>query len=396
MRWRNGQVVLQDRVAEGWEVAFDPDQGILSYVGPDRGPGIMASSGTLEPEEDLAGAYVSPGFIDVHVHGGGGADFMDATVEACTRVCEEHARHGTTSLLATTLTASPESLQAAVEAAVQARQAAGPRPSGARILGLHLEGPYLSPAHAGAQDPAFLRAPDREELERLQRLARGAIRMVTLAPELAGAAGVIQWCREQNVVAVAGHTDATYDQAMQAFVSGVRMCTHTFNAMRGLHHREPGTVGAVLDSPTVVAQLIADGIHVHPAAVRLLWRIKGPDGLALITDAMRAEGLRPGTYDLGGLTVQVDGRSARLADGTLAGSLLTMEQAVAHVRVFTGAALAQAVRAATWVPARVLGLADRYGSLEAGKMADLVVLSSAWQVQQTVVGGHRVYRRESL
>jgi N-acetylglucosamine-6-phosphate deacetylase len=331
---------------------------------------------------DLGGALLTPGFVDVHVHGAAGAEFLDATPDERASILRTHARGGTTGLLATTLTASRETTRAAVDAIAAADAVVG----GAQVLGIHLEGPYLSDEFRGAQDPEHLRAPDLEEIDAL--LAAGPIRLITLAPELPGATAAIERLVSAGVVVSVGHTGATYAEAMAAFDAGARHATHLFNGMRPLHHREPGVIAAALERDDVTCELICDGHHVDPAAIRLAHRLKGADRSVLITDAMQAAGLGDGDYRIGALPVRVRDGRAELADsGSLAGSTLTMAAAVRIAVQSAGIALADALRMASAAPARVLGLEASKGALAPGFDADLVVLDDSLEVVDTMVAG---------
>lgn len=339
---------------------------------------------------DATGCYVLPGFIDLHVHGGDGYDTMDATAEGLTAMAAFFARHGVTAFLATTMTAPHADILRAVAAVGQWGEQVT---SGARMLGVHVEGPYISLTFPGAQPAAYIRPPSLLEFAEL--MAAGPIRMMTLAPEVKGAAELIAAARQQAVVAVWGHTDATYEVCVQAAALGMTQATHTYNAMSGLHHRKPGVLGATLTIDSIYAQLIADNIHVHPAAMNVLARCKGVERTVLITDAMRAAGLPEGDYDLGGQPVTVKDGSCRLADGTLAGSILTMERALANFMAATGLSLADAWPATSRTPAQSLGLEQHYGSLQPGYQADVVLLDPALQVVATVVAGRVVYLRDA-
>ena len=307
--------------------------GHIAEVAPRLDPGSM-------PELDATGCTLLPGLIDVHVHGAAGYDTMDASQEALQAMAAFFARHGVTAFLATTMTAPHAETLAAV------RGAAAYRPeSGARLLGVHLEGPYLSPKFPGAQLAEAIRLPDPAEFHELADA--GPVCMITLAPEQLGAPALMAAARERGIVVVAGHTDATYTEIESAVDLGLNMATHTYNAMSGLHHRKPGTLGAVLSDDRIYAQLIADNIHVHPAAMDILARCKGPDRTVLITDAMRATGLPEGEYDLGGQMVTVREDQCRLADGTLAGSVLTLERGLANFMAASGWPLDKAWPAAS-------------------------------------------------
>ena len=263
---------------------------------------------------------------------------------------------------------------------------------GARILGVHVEGPYISPKFPGAQPAAAIRPPNLAEFREL--LAAGPVRMITLAPEEAGAHELIREALMHDVVVVIGHTNATYDECEAAIARGATQATHTYNAMTGLHHRRPGVLGSVLSNDHVYAQLIADNIHVHPAAMKILTRSKGVTHTVLITDAMRATGLPEGQYDLGGQVVTVQDGACRLSDGTLAGSILTMDQALVNFMAATGLSLAEAWPVTSRTPAHAVGLAHEFGAIATGFRADFVLLGDDYTVVATVVGGEVTYLRD--
>ena len=333
----------------------------------------------------LDGHLVVPGFLDLHVHGGGGAHFMAGDPESCRRAARFHARHGTTGLLATTLTAAPARLEAAVRAIAAAMR------EESLILGVHLEGPWLSERRRGAQDAVHLRAPDAAELAALVAASEGGVRVVSVAPELPGALELIEDAGAAGAVAALAHTDATHAQALAALAAGARHAVHVFNRMRPLHHREPGVLGAVLDDPAVTCELIADGHHVHPAVARLLWRAKGAAGTVLITDAIAAAGAPDGAFVLGDTPIDVRGGRVETPDGRLAGSTLTMDAAVRNACAW-GLPLPDALAMASTTPARVLGLGARKGTLAPGRDADLAVLDAELRPVRTrmLAGGRWV------
>lgn len=338
---------------------------------------------------DAAGCVVLPGFIDLHIHGSAGHDTMDATAKCLPAISAFLARHGVTGFTPTTMTAPhPPTLAAVGNVTASLAQ---PMP-GAAILGVHLEGPYISPRFPGAQEKSNIRAANVDEFTQL--LAAGPIKLITLAPEEPGADALMDAALSAGVRVIIGHSAATYQQALAAFDRGVTQATHTFNAMTGLHHRQPGVVGAVLSDDRIFAQLIADTIHVHPAVMNVLARCKGPDRLLLITDAIRATGLADGEYELGGQPVFVGDSQCRLADGTLAGSILTMDAALRHFLTATGWSLEKAWPVTSRTPAAALGIAHEYGSTAPGYRADLVLLDDALDVVATVVGGRVVYLRD--
>ncbi|HEV8629435.1 MAG TPA: N-acetylglucosamine-6-phosphate deacetylase [Thermoanaerobaculia bacterium] len=372
-RLLHGRAFVGGEVREQVTVAIDG--GAIAAVRVGEAPPVGA--------ERVEGV-LAPGFVDLHVHGGAGADFMDGTVEAVRTACAFHARHGTVALAATTLSAGRAAVGAAVAAA--AAVAREPRPGEAHIAGIHLEGPYLNPAKAGAQDPAALRAADREEVEEWLAAAGPLPVLMTLAPEVPGALELIE-ALAGRVTFSLGHTEASAELAAAALRRGARHFTHLWNAMPPLHHRRPGTVGAALASEAATVELIADGLHVHPLLLAACARLL-PDRVALVTDAMRAAGMPPGAYRLGSLEVEVGAGAARLADGTLAGSLLTMDAAV-RTMVRAGLPLARVLPLASAVPARVLGLST-HGRIAAGAAADLVALDEELTASRVWIAGEQV------
>lgn len=328
--------------------------------------------------------WIVPGFYDLHLHGAAGCDTMDGTPRALDTIAAWAASGGTTGFMATTMTAPEQQLARVVENAAR-YQGRG----GARLMGIHLEGPFISPHYAGAHSRAAV-AMDPGVICRLTECGRGRLGRVTLAPELPAAPALIQWLRRQGVVVSLGHTDATYAQVRVAQDAGASMVTHTFNAMRGFHHREPGAAGAALDIDGLYLEVILDGHHVHEAAFRLLWRAR-PGSVFLATDAIPAAGMAPGRYQLGGHEIWAEGGRATLPGGTLAGSLLTMSRAV-HNAVGSGIPLVQAAEAASGRPARAAGWSNR-GRLIAGHVADVVLLTTDLDVLVTIVEGEVVFSR---
>ena len=336
---------------------------------------------------DATDLLVVPGLIDIHVHGGAGFDTMDATTEAIEGMAQFFARHGVTSFLATTMTAGREETLAAIANAARCQQA-GTR--GAHVLGVHLEGPYISPEQPGAQPVAQIRPADPAEYE--QFFAHGNVRLISLAPEIPANLALVSFACEHGVAVAVGHSSASYDEVLAAVRLGLRQACHTFNGMVGLHHRQPGTAGAALTCDEIYAQAIVDLIHLHPAVVKLLVRAKGVERTVLITDAMRAAGLPEGEYDLGGQRVLVRGDEARLKEGgSLAGSTLTLDRALRNVMQATGLSLADALPMATTVPAESIMLGQEVGALKPGYLADLVLMDESLNVRLTMVKGKVVY-----
>ena len=341
-----------------------------------HGPTILDVTEDLTAPDDI----VVPGFVDLHCHGGGGHTFTEGSADAARAAAGFHLRQGTTTMLAS-LVSSPFALMRDATAAFAPLAAEGV------IAGIHFEGPYLSRVRCGAQNPAHLRDPSTEELAELIRIGAGAVRLVTVAPELPGALDAIRLLAGHGVLAALGHTDATYEQTLAGVAAGATVGTHVFNGMRPPHHREPGPVIALLDSAPVVCELVADGIHLHDGMLAFAARAAGPDRCALITDATDAAGMPDGTYGLGGQPVIVADRVARLErDGSIAGSTLTMDAALRRA-VSAGIPLPDAALMAATTPARALGLDDRLGALEAGLRADLVVLSADLEVKRVMRAG---------
>jgi N-acetylglucosamine-6-phosphate deacetylase len=383
-----GRVVTPEGVlSPGWiRVA----RNLIDAVGPGAAtqplpPGL--------PVTELHGHWVLPGFVDMHVHGGGGASFTTGPADDARRAAAFHRAHGSTTIVASLVTAPLADLETrAAMLAALAEQGV--------IAGLHLEGPFLSAARCGAQDPRHMLAPDVAAFERLHAAAAGHLRVITIAPELPGAAGLIKAAARVGVTAAVGHTDATADVTSAAVDAGATHATHLFNGMRPLHHREPGPAGALLDRDEVTCEVIADGVHLHDTVIRLAARAAGPGRLVLITDAMAAAGMPDGSYRLGSMRVDVAGGVARLAGGgepgatgasagrggSIAGSTATMADVVRHA-VAAGLPVTAVAAAASTTPARVLGLGDRTGALRAGLVADLVVCDEEFRLRAVMRQG---------
>jgi N-acetylglucosamine-6-phosphate deacetylase len=317
---------------------------------------------------DLSGHWVVPGFVDIHAHGGGGASFSAGDAEQALTAIGTHRAHGTTTMLASTVTGELGDLarQAGVLAELVEQ---------GDLAGIHFEGPFISPHRCGAHQPSLLRDPDPSDVRKLLEAAGGATRMMTLAPELPGGLDSVRLLVEQGVLAAVGHTDGDYDGTLAAIRAGARVATHLFNAMPVLAHRSPGPVAALLEDERITVELINDGTHLHPAVLELAYRSAGPDRVAFITDAMGAAGMGDGRYPLGPMEVEVRDGVARLVDGgSIAGSTLTLDVAFRRAVTLAGLPVTDVVRAVSANPARLLGCYDRVGSLEPGKDADLVVL----------------------
>lgn len=341
------------------------------------GPGLTGGE-----ERDLSGCLVVPGLVDIHIHGCAGADTFDGTRDSIARMAAHLVREGITSFCPTTMTGPAEKIAAALSAV---RDCMDRPPQGAAVLGAHMEGPYLSLAKKGAQRGGDLRSPDFEEFHRLYDGCGGAIRLVDVAPECENARTFIPKAAGMCTVSIA-HSDADYDTAMESFRLGITHATHLFNAMTGLHHRNPGVVGAVFDHPGIRAELICDGLHVHPAVLRMAFRLLGEERSIVVSDSMRAAGLPDGESELGGQKVFLKNGAARLADGTIAGSTTNLLDEVRNL-VRYGIPLRQAVRSATINPAAEIGMDGEIGSIREGKRADLIALDESLRLRLVVSRG---------
>jgi N-acetylglucosamine-6-phosphate deacetylase len=369
VRLRSERIVCPDGTRAG-EVVVEHGR-ISSVAAASDGPGELV---------ELGDRWLVPGYIDVHVHGGGGAQCNTSEPEEIAEVARFHASHGTTGLLATTVAAPLEDLCLALSAMA--------RCTAPNLLGAHLEGPFLSRDRPGAMDPGLFLEPDPRALERLLAAGAGRVRLVTLAPELPGAFALIRRLTSAGAVASIGHTNATDAEVRDAVRAGARAATHVFNAMPPLHHRQPGALGAVLDLAEVSCELICDGVHVDPVAARLLYRLKGSTRVRLVTDAMAGAGMPDGEYRLGSRNVAVRAGCARVAGGeAIAGSTLTMGAAVQNAVRFLGIPLEAAVLMASTNSARLLGVDGRKGAIAPGRDADLVVLTETLAPEATMIGG---------
>jgi N-acetylglucosamine-6-phosphate deacetylase len=334
-----------------------------------------------------------PGFIDVHIHGVGGADVMDATKEALDTMTNTLPGEGTTSFLATTMTQGSTEIEKALTNAgdyIKEQQVRGK----AEILGIHLEGPFVNAKRAGAQPLDHIIDPNLEIFKRWHSLSKENIKLVTMAPEQPGGLEMVRYLKENDIIASIGHSDATYEEVSGAIEAGVNHVTHLFNQMRGLHHREPGVVGAAFLHDELKTEIIADGVHVRPEMVKLAYQQKGNEGVILITDSMRAKCLKNGQYDLGGQDVTVKDGKAVLSDGTLAGSILKLGNAVKNILAYTGCSLEDAIEMASANPAKQLKIYDKKGSIAKGKDADIVILDENLDVFMTICRGTLAYTKE--
>ncbi len=363
--------------------------------------GVLFRDGVIEAVEPRSGIslpegaqeiraldkWAAPGFLDVHIHGAGGHDVMEGSDSAMTAVSKKIAVHGTTSFVATTVTADADAI--CKSASEISRYICGQHMAGdwrAEVLGIHFEGPFISPARRGVHPPEFIRLPSADLLSKFVEAAGGHAQILTIAPELLGAMPCIDAAHKAGLVVGMGHTDATYEQARAAVARGVHHAIHVYNAMRPFSHRDSGVIGAVLTTPEVTAELIADGVHVDKTAMRLLLQAKGAGGMILISDGTAATGMPDGKYSLGGLEVTVSGGVCRDAEGRLAGSTLTLDRALRNI-VNLGASVADALRMLTLNPAKLLGIEFKKGSLRTGADADIILLDESLNVTQVWTRG---------
>jgi N-acetylglucosamine-6-phosphate deacetylase len=357
----DARIVTPEGVRDGWLTIED---GRITHVGQGTAP--RAGHG-------LGGRHVVPGFVDLHNHGGAGGSFPTGEQDGARDAVALHERHGTTTLVASLVTGTIEDLSRATASLAELCDEG-------LLAGIHFEGPYISRARCGAHNPALLRDPSPQEFSGLLKAGRGHVRMLTIAAELPGALDTIRAAAAEGVIAALGHSDATYEQTLVGIEAGATVATHLYNALPSLDHRAPGPVAALLQDERVTVELINDGVHVHPAMLRLAYEVAGAGRTALITDAMSATGMGDGTYVLGSMDVTVIDGVARIEGGSIAGSTLTMDVAFRRAVQEVGLTLPEAVQVASLTPARVLGIDDRVGSIAVGKAADLVVLSDELEV----------------
>ncbi len=381
-----GDIILADRILEDGVVLLEGDKIAAVFRA-----GEQCLPGGVEIF-DYGDFYITPGLIDVHVHGAMGKDVMDGSVKSLREIAIHQARCGVTGFVP----AVPAAPIASIVEAIAAARAARKEGLAAQILGVYLEGPFLSQAKKGAQDPDFIRPANEEDLDSLLKAADGIRTILTIAPEVGDNLSFIPALREKGIIVSIGHSEASFELAARSFDLGVAHATHLFNAMSGFLPREPGVIGAVLDRDAVTAEIIADGVHVHPASLRLAVRCKGPSRVCLVTDSMKASGLGDGTYRVGNFEVIVKDGEARLKESrALAGSVLTLDRAVKNIIEWAGVSVSEAVNMASFNPARLLGLDEKLGSIDVGKAANLAIFNQDFSVIDTIVGGRSVLRGTS-
>lgn len=381
----NGTIVTDELIANGTIVTIGDR---IMYVGDEDEGARIKEAAIPDVFEiiDAQGGFIAPGFIDVHMHGSAGSELMDGTNEAMSKIARYLATTGTVGFLPSTVTANKEKTRAVAELVANYVGS----DDEAKVLGIHLEGPYINEKYKGAQYGPAIRQADLGELEELYGILGDKLRLITLAPEVPGSLEAIAWLKERGVMVSVGHSDATYEQAVAGFEAGITHATHTYNGMRGLQHREPGVLGAILATPGIWAELIADLIHVHPGSIKVMLRSVGVERVVLITDAVQATGLPDGEYRLGDYPIFVKDGAARLAEGNLAGSTLTMLRALRNMIQVVGVSITDAFRMASYNPAQSIGLKNR-GWIREGNQADFVILTDSFEVQKTIIAGKVAY-----
>lgn len=369
----NGKVIYENSIVKKNVIIED---GKIKSITDELPPGI--------PTFDCKGLFVSPGFIDIHIHGYNGSDTMDANFQALNNMSEALVKNGVTSFLPTTMTQSSLNIKNAIEAVAESMG----KVKGAQICGIHMEGPYVCHKYKGAQPGEHIANPSIDSFKGLSGAHENIMKIVTIAPELDGSKELISYLKQNGITASIGHTDASYETAMDSIKYGISHATHTYNAMKSFTHREPGTLGAVFDS-NIVAEIICDGIHTHFAALRILKKLKGVEHIVLITDCMRAGGLKDGKYELGGQEVFVKDKAARLKDGTLAGSTLKLNEAVCNSVNNLGVSIPEAVRMASENPAKEAGMKNK-GKLQEGYDADIILFDNDINVKKVFIKGKEI------
>jgi N-acetylglucosamine-6-phosphate deacetylase len=375
---KNIKIVAPSEVLTGYGVVVK--HGIITNI--DLEENIQESS--IDEIIDGRGQFLSPGFIDIHNHGNTGYDFMDATVEAIDSIGKYHLQNGVTSYLGTVLTQSYENIIKAVKNITNYEN----MEDSSQLLGIHLEGPFFSHSKKGAQPEIFIREPDISFIKELIKISEYKLIMVSIAPEKTGATELIRYLKENNVAVSMAHSNATYEEAINGINNGATISTHLYNGMRSFNHREPGIIGASLTDERVYCELIYDRIHLHDAAIKLALNAKGTDKIILVSDAMRAAGLKDGEFELGGQKVMVINGEARLSDGSLAGSTLNLNKAVYNMVKFLNVPLNEAVKMASLSPAKAIGVHVHKGSIEVGKDADMLLFDDNINISTVIKGGY--------
>lgn len=374
---------LFDAPVNGQNISVLVENGVIAKIGQ------IKSGASRDDTLDAQGLILAPGFIDVHIQGAGGADILDATPEALQAISQTCARFGATGFLATTVFKPGRKNQHLALAAECVNKDLG----GANLLGIHLEGPFISLEKKGMILPECICQPSGQILDEIQEITKGHLSMMTIAPELPGSPGIIQSLVDSGVIASFGHSNATYEQTLDGFNAGISHVTHLFNAMASIHHRKPGPLPAIFETESVTVQVITDGVHSHPAVLNFAYKNLGPARTIPITDGMQAIGLGDGMFVYNGVEYESKAGAARYKDGTLIGTALGLSQMLEKFIAFTNCPLETAIRMATQNPARLLGLENKKGSIAAGKDADLVLLDDNLSIQATIVAGKVVFRK---
>lgn len=375
---KNCNIIYLDKIEKGSVLVED---GKIKEINPSN----VNNTEVIDAE----GLYLSPGFIDVHIHGAGGCDTMDGTVESINTIAKTIVQHGTTSFTPTTMTVAAEDIRKSMEVIKKLKEEGT---EGANVLGAHLEGPFISPKAIGAQNPNFLLAPSVENYNKIVGDCGDAVVSITMAPEVEGAKELIKYLSDNGVTVSMGHTKATYDEAIEGIKCGACHSTHLYNAMTPFTHREPGVVGATFDTD-ITTETISDGIHISYPALRTAYKQKGTDKVLLVSDAMEACGMPDGQYSLGGQDVIVKNGAARLLDGTLAGSVLTLDKAVKNIYNNSNYPLNEVVRMATYNGAKHCHVEDHKGLIKEGYDADLILFNEDIEIQKVFVNGKEVYNK---
>lgn len=380
----SGEIFLKDKILKNSIILIN--NGIIEEIKTENAHKEIKTI-------DLSEYKVLPGLIDTHIHGANGYDTMDANYDSLNEISKYLGSIGVTGFLATTVTAPWNRITAAVKNVDRTMKAGV---EGAELLGAYIEGPFITEEYKGAHPSEYIRRIDIEDIKKLIDNFPSCIRTVTVAPDKEGAIELIKYLKSQNINSSIGHTNATYDEAIAAVEAGAHIAVHVFNGMRGLHHREPGTVGAVLSDDRVCCELIADMIHVHPAVMKIIVKAKGSQNVSLITDCMMAGGLIDGEYQLGELKVFVNDGVARIENGSLAGSTLKLINGIKNMTEHVGTSLLEAVNMASLVPAQIAGVDDKQGSIEIGKKANFTVIDNDFNVVMTIVNGKIIYAKDKI
>ncbi|MGF7398338.1 N-acetylglucosamine-6-phosphate deacetylase [Thermoanaerobacterium thermosaccharolyticum] len=380
---KNGEIYTKDKIL------YDCDLLITNSIISEVGKNININNKSNIQIINAHGKKVLPGFIDIHTHGAIGYDTMDANYESLNNISMYLASHGITSFCATTMT---EDIQHIIDALTNINYTITKGTDGATILGAYLEGPFISEKQKGAQNVNYIIKPDVKLLEKFTNLSNNCLKVIAIAPEKDPNGYFINYCNKKNIKVSLGHTNASYEEMKNAVDYGASIAVHVYNAMKGFHHREPGALGEALLDNRLYCELICDFIHSHPAAVKMLIKMKGTEKIILISDAMLACGLSDGEYEFGGQKVIVDQSIARIQNGSLAGSTLSLDKAVANITTL-GIPLSDAAKMASFNPAKAINIDDKKGSIDIGKDADIVILDNDLSVNMTIVNGNIVYRK---